>query len=345
MEGSDSVGYMCNEASLSLDCTRVFFDRRKKRNERMADRFSTGDVYKQRLERLENVSKRADANSEAAAELLQSEARIYDGFGNPANSHSSQVPLSMETSPHMGKLIALSEDVRLDREKNMGAAAHFSGWQVILAHTEDQGSLPIEYEYGTAKPLVPTVANEHDPFSPLTHEALRLLHDWLAHVREERICGACVEPSNGTYCARFLSTKSLYALCPREWLRDECLNKYFSLLTLRSQRYQREGRKMPKVWSLSTFFYDTMFGPGPYDVDRCQLTGPRVYEYSRVRNETKRFNVSELDILFVPLNLDNIHWTLVVIDIKRMVIEYFDPMGGGNSGMEKLVNIRTWLIQ
>ncbi|XP_010140524.1 PREDICTED: sentrin-specific protease 2-like, partial [Buceros rhinoceros silvestris] len=96
--------------------------------------------------------------------------------------------------------------------------------------------------------------------------------------------------------------QTLRNLC---WLNDEVINFYMTLLVERSKE---EG--YPAVHAFSTFFYPKLISGG----------------YEAVRRWTRGVDLFQQDLILVPIHL-RVHWALVVIDIRRKTIKYFDSMG------------------
>ncbi|XP_071608149.1 sentrin-specific protease 2 isoform X2 [Heliangelus exortis] len=96
--------------------------------------------------------------------------------------------------------------------------------------------------------------------------------------------------------------RSLRTSC---WLNDVVINFYVNLLIERSKK---EG--YPSVHAFSTFFYPKLLSGGHKAVGRW----------------TKHVELFKKDLIFVPIHLRS-HWTLVVIDMRKKNISYFDSMG------------------
>ncbi|NXK92103.1 SENP2 protease, partial [Formicarius rufipectus] len=89
------------------------------------------------------------------------------------------------------------------------------------------------------------------------------------------------------------------------WLNDEVINFYMSLLVERSKK---EG--YPAVHAFSTFFYPKLCSGG----------------YQAVRRWTRGVDLFKKDLILVPIHL-SVHWALLVIDVRKKTIKYFDSMG------------------
>ncbi|XP_038202906.1 sentrin-specific protease 2-like [Arvicola amphibius] len=90
-----------------------------------------------------------------------------------------------------------------------------------------------------------------------------------------------------------------------QWLNDEVINFYTNLLV---QRNDREG--YPALHAFSTFFYPKLKHGG----------------YSAVKRWTRRMNLFEKEIILVPIHQE-VHWSLIVIDLRKCSIMYYDSMG------------------
>ena len=91
----------------------------------------------------------------------------------------------------------------------------------------------------------------------------------------------------------------------RSRLNDEQINSYMEVL-------QGENED-------SHFFHTKFMG---FIVER---------DYDRVKQWTKRkrqtFDIFNMDKLYCPLNVNNTHWILVVIDMKGKTVTFFDSLG------------------
>ena len=106
-----------------------------------------------------------------------------------------------------------------------------------------------------------------------------------------------------------MSITKLKGLAPTTWLNDEIINFYFEMLT--------EGciSNNKRIHSFSSFFFVKLLRKGE------AVEG---YLFSKVRRWTKHIDNSNLDIIFIPVNITNQHWTLVLIDILSKTIIYYD---------------------
>ncbi|XP_040591233.1 sentrin-specific protease 2-like [Mesocricetus auratus] len=90
-----------------------------------------------------------------------------------------------------------------------------------------------------------------------------------------------------------------------QWLNDDIINFYMNLISERS--------KLPgyaAIHTFNTFFYTKLKCGG----------------YRSVKRWTRALNIFEKDIVLVPVHLE-VHWSLVVIDLRKKTIAYWDSMG------------------
>jgi hypothetical protein len=56
---------------------------------------------------------------------------------------------------------------------------------------------------------------------------------------------------------------------------------------------------------------------------------PAGFDYKGVRRWTKHVDIFSHKLLLIPINHNNTHWCLAVVDVEQRTIEYFDSMLGG----------------
>ncbi len=103
-----------------------------------------------------------------------------------------------------------------------------------------------------------------------------------------------------------ITIRKLKCLRPRTWLNDEVINFYFNMLM--SGLHREEG-----FYSFSSFFFVRLLDPN---------TGG--YLYKNVRRWTNKVDIFSKKKIFFPINIDNTHWTLLLIDLTVKTIFYYD---------------------
>lgn len=107
-----------------------------------------------------------------------------------------------------------------------------------------------------------------------------------------------------------ISRKDIRTLTGFNWLNDEVINAYMSLIVSRGKKSNYKS-----VYAFNTFFY------------------PKIREsgYASVKRWTRKVDVFSFDFLLVPIHLGN-HWCLAFIDFTSRTISYYDSLGGRPNG-------------
>ncbi|NWQ83238.1 SENP2 protease, partial [Columbina picui] len=101
-----------------------------------------------------------------------------------------------------------------------------------------------------------------------------------------------------------VTRNDIHTLQDLRWVNDWIINFYINLMVERSKQ---EG--YPSVHAFSTFFYPKLASEG----------------YGAVRRWTRGVDLFKYDIILVPIH-SRVHWSLGVIDFRKMTIKYFDSM-------------------
>lgn len=108
--------------------------------------------------------------------------------------------------------------------------------------------------------------------------------------------------------------RDMRTLRPMQWLNDEVVNYYFKLLLKRAN--DDGGAQLPTSFTHNTHFY-----PKLAETDKG-------YNYAGVRRWTKKVDIFAKQLLLVPINQSNMHWTLAVVNFESKRFEYFDSLLG-----------------
>lgn len=107
-------------------------------------------------------------------------------------------------------------------------------------------------------------------------------------------------------------------LRPGAWLVDEVINFYFALL---QERFQ------------DCHFFNSFFV-----TKLCGQDG-RGYDYPGVRRWTRKVDLFSKRKIFMPVNIGNMHWTVIVVD--KTAVRYLDSLG--DSGKRYLLSIQKYM--
>lgn len=121
-----------------------------------------------------------------------------------------------------------------------------------------------------------------------------------------------------------ITSRDLLTLSDRHWLNDNIIDFYLQMI-----KDYVNGKGISKIHVFSTFFYTNLKSKG----------------YAGVRKWAKRakVDVSELDYVFVPVNLNQTHWALAVIDNVNERFEYIDSLFGDGSSI--LYLLADYMVQ
>jgi Ulp1 family protease len=121
-----------------------------------------------------------------------------------------------------------------------------------------------------------------------------------------------------------ITSRDLFTLSDRHWLNDNIIDFYLQLI-----KEFVNGKGISKIHVFSTFFYTTLKDKG----------------YNGVKKWAKRakVDVSELDYIFVPVNLNQSHWALAVIDNVNEKFAYIDSLFG--DGTDILFMLLDYMIE
>ena len=124
-----------------------------------------------------------------------------------------------------------------------------------------------------------------------------------------------------TYKVRSLSRGSVRRLQGRkEWLNDEIMNYYFTLLKKRNDLFNDSNSMDHQCKFFSTWFYEKLMG---------RTNGKQSeYNYENVKNYTSRHvhdkTLFKSKMIFVPINVGSQHWICGAVDIDKKQIRIYD---------------------
>ena len=86
----------------------------------------------------------------------------------------------------------------------------------------------------------------------------------------------------------------------------------------------------------TTYLYQTLLQEKSENINCCGT-----YSFKSVENWTNNLiNDTNLAKLFIPINIDNEHWVLIVVDIFQRSIHYYDSCHAGrDEQLQRLQNI------
>lgn len=110
------------------------------------------------------------------------------------------------------------------------------------------------------------------------------------------------------------------------WLNDEVINFYLSLIMERSGTEEAKTAGWPRVYAFNTFFYLKLAASG----------------YAAVRRWTRAIDLFAFDILLVPLHC-TLHWCLAAVDFRKRTIHYYDSLMSKGDKMHFLLQLQSYV--
>ncbi|XP_043661122.1 uncharacterized protein LOC122625198 [Drosophila teissieri] len=108
-----------------------------------------------------------------------------------------------------------------------------------------------------------------------------------------------------------ITSEDIRTFVDGEWLNDEVINFYMSLLTERSEK--RAG-ELPATYAMNTFFVPRLLQAG----------------HAGVKRWTRKVDLFSKDIIPVPVHCNGVHWCMAIIHLRNKTIRYYDSMGKPN---------------
>lgn len=103
-----------------------------------------------------------------------------------------------------------------------------------------------------------------------------------------------------------MTFQDLQLLAPGKWLNDNIVNDYLQQIL---------AVKYPSFRFLSSFLYE-------------KLSSDRTEEKREALRWLRNVDLTTVEMIFIPIHLV-VHWTLLVIDLKKQQFEYYDSLGSG----------------
>lgn len=123
-----------------------------------------------------------------------------------------------------------------------------------------------------------------------------------------------------------VTTHDIWTLRHGHWLNDNIIDFYLAMVTERSRSNET---KLPKSFVFTSHFYTKLEESGFDGVKRWA--------------KRKGLDVTKVDYIFVPVNRNNVHWCLAVINNKDCRFEFYDSMNG--RGTVTLSNLRDYMYK
>ena len=113
-----------------------------------------------------------------------------------------------------------------------------------------------------------------------------------------------------------------HSLKPGIWLNDIIINFY-----LKNCLRIRDEERCANTGNKRSHFFNSFFIQSMFDLKATSERRRGVYNYQNVKNWGSRVpgrDIFNLRYVFCPINLDDVHWTLIVINMEDQTISYYD---------------------
>jgi len=110
------------------------------------------------------------------------------------------------------------------------------------------------------------------------------------------------------------------------WLNDEVINYYLGILQERDNFLCTKYSYRKKSYYFNSFFW-------------TKLTENNEFNFDHVKRWTKSFCIFDFDKVFIPINVVNAHWALIVIYISEKEICYYDSLVGTEGSKKQKVKL------
>ena len=117
---------------------------------------------------------------------------------------------------------------------------------------------------------------------------------------------------------------------PGTWLNDEIINFYIQMILQRDKALCNKFPERRKSQAFNSFFMDKL------------IVDSGGYNFNNVKKWTKKFDVFDVEKLYIPINISNAHWVLAVVFPQRKEVHFYDSMHG--NGEKYLDALRRWLV-
>ena len=115
-----------------------------------------------------------------------------------------------------------------------------------------------------------------------------------------------------------ITVRKIKSLLDTEWLNSEVITFWLEWwcqqIGAGSEKRMPKSSSKPKCWVANTYFYS-------------ELTKDNIYCYENIQRWTTDIDVFSLDKVIIPINENNVHWFLAVIDFQQQQTQVFDSMG------------------
>jgi sentrin-specific protease 1 len=119
-----------------------------------------------------------------------------------------------------------------------------------------------------------------------------------------------------------MTNKKIRCLYGENWLNDEVINFYMSMLQERNDALCLKYPNKLRSHFFSNFFMD-------------RILENKEYNFKNVKKWAKKFDILKQDKIYFPLNIDKLHWVMIVAYMQQKKIIYYDSLRSNNEIINK----------
>lgn len=129
-----------------------------------------------------------------------------------------------------------------------------------------------------------------------------------------------------------VTKRSLMTLRPGKWLNDEIINFFMLLLANRDYCFHLKNPTRKRIHVYNSHFFTKLFNVPATNDEKLSIHNEIHYEnVEKWSRQVPGKDIFNLDKLFIPVNVNGSHWTLIVVFMQKKRIKYFDSMSGSGS--------------
>ncbi|GFH55956.1 hypothetical protein CTEN210_12433 [Chaetoceros tenuissimus] len=125
-----------------------------------------------------------------------------------------------------------------------------------------------------------------------------------------------------------VTKRSIRTLHAGQWLNDEIILFFMFLILQRDYCFHLRDSTRKRIHFFHTHFFTKLFNTPDTPSKEISTTE---YNYENVKRWSRgapQQDIFSLDKLFLPVNVNESHWTLIVVFMQQKVIKYYDSLSG-----------------
>jgi sentrin-specific protease 1 len=214
--------------------------------------------------------------------------------------------------------IDVDVNVNVNKNVNKNKAIDLTTDNKVINLTTDNDDIDLTTDHEGADLNVEILSR---PIRKLLGDRLRkLTSEQKANVRAVLTPIAYIENDENIVIEKFnipMTNKQIKCLQGKEWLNDEVINFYMLMLQERNDELCLKYPTKLRSHFFSHFFLD-------------RILENKEYNFEHVKRWAKKFDILKQDKIYFPLNIDRVHWVMIVAYMQQKKIIYYDSLRSNN---------------